>query len=80
MQDGMGVIGYLRAIYVLYCVMKSSHIVRKIFLRTVKMKNLYPYGTYWYTKNSVDHMDKVIKSDNLYGKSLEHVHEVTPDL
>ena len=44
------------------------------------MKNIYPYGTYWYTKNSVDHIDKVIKSDNLYGKSLEHVHEVTPDL
>ena len=31
-------------------------------------------------KNNVDHMDKVTKSDDLYGKSLEHVHEVTPDL
>lgn len=38
----------------------------------------------WYImvrkKNSVDHMGKVTKSDDLYGKSLEHVHEVTPDL
>ena len=31
-------------------------------------------------KNSVDHMGKVTKSDDLYGKSLENVHEVTPDL
>ena len=59
-------------------------------IQSYSTQNLFEYCkdekslSIWYImirkKNSVDHMGKVTKSDDLYGKSLENVHEVTPDL